>query len=65
MDSEVLSDTLFPAIPKAPDVPATIGAETFQDPAVIAALAVDPNHSLNDDVLENIKGILNTNTKTE
>ena len=55
MDSEALANTALPLVPSAPDVPATIGPGTFQDPSVIAALAVDPNRTMIDDLLEKLK----------
>lgn len=61
MDSEALADAMFPKVPNVPDVPATIGAEAFQDPSVIAALAVDPNHTAVDDVVDIIKTTLKKN----
>ena len=55
MDSEALANTALPLVPSAPDVPATIGPGAFQDPSVIAALAVDPNRTMIDDLLEKLK----------
>lgn len=55
MESESLADAALPTVPNAPDVPATISPGVFEDPSVIAALAVDPNHTVVDDLMKRIK----------
>lgn len=55
MESESLANAVLPIVPNAPDVPSTIEPGVFQDPSIIAALAVDPNHTAIDDVIEQIR----------
>ena len=61
LDSESLAEAVLPKVPSAPEVPATIKPVEFQDPSVIAALTVDPNHTLIDDIVDNIKRALISN----
>ena len=49
-----ISNIELPVVPDAPTVPDTIAMGTIQSTAAIAPLTVDPNHTMVDEIKENL-----------